>query len=427
MNNKMTRIGTVLRYLALGPIIAFGLLTIIATGGGGGVDIDWVDDNGFPTRPLGYSTPQLVDPSLRFVEVQSGAPGSVCGTTTEGSTWCWGKNGHGELGTLAPMETCFCLLEIAPCTDEPQQVDTTLQFVSLSSGSFGTDFTCGLLENGEAYCWGFGIGGQLGDGQRSDSHTPVAVTGGLRFERIRSGGSGTCGQTLTGEVYCWGGTLGLIYGNGDPFEGHITPTLANWGQTFVDFDLGELHACGITEAGEAYCWGNNWFGQVTGVLPGQTGGMGRSEVPLLVPGVSGLRSIVTGSDTSCGLDDAGQAYCWGIHTGSAAQVWPDVGPYAVDGEHVFVSLHAAFDHYCGLTADGEAYCWGSGIVGNLGNGSENHSQTPVKVQTEVRFVSLSHRPTCGLSDTGEAYCWGGNAWGELGRPPYCADPYFENP
>ena len=36
MNSKMTRIRTVLRYLVLGPIIAFGLLSIIATGGGGG-------------------------------------------------------------------------------------------------------------------------------------------------------------------------------------------------------------------------------------------------------------------------------------------------------------------------------------------------------------------------------------------------------
>ena len=33
MNSKMTRIRTVLRYLVLGPIIAFGLLSIIATGG----------------------------------------------------------------------------------------------------------------------------------------------------------------------------------------------------------------------------------------------------------------------------------------------------------------------------------------------------------------------------------------------------------
>ncbi len=33
MNSKMTRIRTVLRYLVLGPIIAVGLLSIIATGG----------------------------------------------------------------------------------------------------------------------------------------------------------------------------------------------------------------------------------------------------------------------------------------------------------------------------------------------------------------------------------------------------------
>ena len=46
MNSKMTRIRTVLRYLVLGPIIAVGLLSIIATGG------DSDDDKlGIGTRP----------------------------------------------------------------------------------------------------------------------------------------------------------------------------------------------------------------------------------------------------------------------------------------------------------------------------------------------------------------------------------------
>ena len=49
MNSKMTRIRTVLRYLTLGPMIAFGLLSILATGGepaGGSPDCGSVTDIG---------------------------------------------------------------------------------------------------------------------------------------------------------------------------------------------------------------------------------------------------------------------------------------------------------------------------------------------------------------------------------------------
>ena len=54
MNSKMTRIRTVLRYLVLGPIIAVGLLSIIATSD------DSDDDNkppGIGTTPTPTPTP----------------------------------------------------------------------------------------------------------------------------------------------------------------------------------------------------------------------------------------------------------------------------------------------------------------------------------------------------------------------------------
>ncbi|HUF31552.1 MAG TPA: hypothetical protein VMM77_12945, partial [Gemmatimonadaceae bacterium] len=87
--------------------------------------------------------------------------------------------------------------------------------VSPSDDTFGlgTTFACGLTEADEAYCWGGGIHGELGDGSGASSPVPVKVAGGHRFRSIAVGGNHACGITAYGAAYCWGwnyrGTLGI--------------------------------------------------------------------------------------------------------------------------------------------------------------------------------------------------------------------------
>lgn len=329
----------------------------------------------------------------------------------------------GELGSTENMELCSSSGLDYSCTGTPHQVDTTLNFVALA-GSLGVGATCGLTAEGDAYCWGFGIGGQLGDGQRTNSSTPVAVSGGVKFATIRvdPDGMGACGLTSSGELYCWG-PLGLVLGTGDVYAGTYSPTKVDVAQSFVSFDLGQLHACGVTATGQAYCWGNNWYGQL-GV--GSTGGAGNGGIsqaatPMEVVGGHLFRSIVTGSDQSCALTAIGEAYCWGRddHIGSNFSSNGYVGtPQPVEGGYLFVELYAGFLNTCGLTSNGDAYCWGGNTVGELGDGTQVDRILPVKVKTDQKFVSLSHRPTCGLTAQGQAYCWGDNGSGQVGKPPY---------
>lgn len=181
----------------------------------------------------------------------------------------------------------------------------------------------------------------------------------------------------------------------------------------------------MTESGEEFCWGDKWYGQSTGEVPGQTEGIRAVLTPRLVAGVSGFISIVAGGDTSCGLDTAGQAYCWGSNTGTNLQEWPDVGPYPVDGEYVFASLHAGVQHICGLTIDGDAYCWGVGISGNLGSSSESDSRVPIRVSVDVRFASY-YIGRIVVSPKMVGLTAGARMSGvRLGGPPYLADPYFK--
>jgi alpha-tubulin suppressor-like RCC1 family protein len=130
---------------------------------------------------------------------------------------------------------------------------------SISAGSF---HTCGVTTTGQAYCWGFNEWGQLGDGTRSTSPspTPTAVVGGLNFASISVGNLHTCGITTTGQAYCWGNGVGGRLGDGTTTDRRLTPTAVAGGLNFASISAGGAHTCGTTPTGQAYCWGTGAYG-----------------------------------------------------------------------------------------------------------------------------------------------------------------------
>src|SRR5688572_11533703 len=84
----------------------------------------------------------------------------------------------------------------------PGEHETALTFVRMSAGA---NFSCGLTENGTAYCWGLNDKGQLGDGTTSTSLKPMKVATSAKFTTIASGQRHTCAlHEDDGVPYCWG-------------------------------------------------------------------------------------------------------------------------------------------------------------------------------------------------------------------------------
>lgn len=54
--------------------------------------------------------------------------------------------------------------------------------------------TCALAEDGTAFCWGRNGNGQLGDGTSSDRSSPAPVLGTQKFTSLGVGGASTCGR-----------------------------------------------------------------------------------------------------------------------------------------------------------------------------------------------------------------------------------------
>jgi alpha-tubulin suppressor-like RCC1 family protein len=94
---------------------------------------------------------------------------------------------------------------------------------------------------------------------------------------IVAGGVFTCGIANTGQAFCWGDNQFGQLGDGTTTT-RLTPTLVATSQVFVSIATGRDFACAMTANREVFCWGNNGSGELGS---GATGGP--SLTPVRVP------------------------------------------------------------------------------------------------------------------------------------------------
>lgn len=71
-----------------------------------------------------------------------------------------------------------------------------------------------------------------------------------------------------------------------------------------------------------------------------------------------------------------------------------------------------------VTLDRELYMWGDNEYGQLGNGSNEDSDTPMKIMDDVVQVSLGENHSAAITSDGSLYMWGNNELGQLGDGSY---------
>ena len=177
----------------------------------------------------------------------------TCALTAEGKAYCWGQGSSGQLGNNS---TTASRIPVAV------QMPAGVSFQSITANNV---HTCALTTEGKAYCWGYGGSGQLGNNSTTDSRIPVAVQmpAGVSFQSIAVGYYHTCALTTTGQAYCWGqGSSGRL-GNNSTTDSRI-PVAVQMpaGVSFQSITAGSLHTCALTTEGKAYCWGYSSSGQL---------------------------------------------------------------------------------------------------------------------------------------------------------------------
>ena len=257
-------------------------------------------------------------PLSGIVAISSGYS-HTCALTNTHSAKCWGEGWSGQLGNGTVVSSSTPVEVRASRTD-----GTALTgIVALSSGG---KHTCALIgNNGPVKCWGYGDGGVLGDGVASDSSAPIDVHTSstdssplMGITAISSGYFHSCALTDNGTVKCWGHGHGGLLGNGETSDS-LTPVFVRANNTdssalggIVAISSGDFHTCALTDGKSAVCWGRGKSGQLG------NGTNADSSIPVRVrqsatslADLTEISAISSGGGHVCVVTTPGFVKCWG--------------------------------------------------------------------------------------------------------------------
>lgn len=279
-----------------------------------------------------------------------------------------------------PCRVWHCVVRHATAGDR--------EFVSVSGGM---SHACALTSDGRAWCLGYNCMGQLGNGARSIS-------------------PGSCGPLLS------------------------TPQEVVGGHRFASISAGQMHTCGLTTSGEAWCWGYGQSGEIgsDSVMTYCSGKVDPNapcsvDVPVRVEGGLRFRSVVAGVRITCGLSMDAAAYCWGSNYRCGLGYCGDNSPRPVRIALPSAVRQVAPGYWfaCAILVDDRAFCWGDNVFGQLGSLVSADSTfcftggkctpTPTEVSGNLRWRTLSagELHACGVTREDEVYCWGSRRQGRL--------------
>jgi len=321
---------------------------------------------------------------------------------------CFGSNENGQLGIGETVE----MKEI------PTPVKDILEVIQVATGWY---HTCALVFNGNVWCWGEGVYGQMGNGSTDvNNYSPLLVPTLSNIKAISARGMHTCALTNTGGVKCWGWNEYGQVGNGT-YDSPITEPVDVVGLDagVKAIAVGGEHSCALLDSGTVNCWGLNSNGQLG------NDSTAWSNEPVEVIGISNVSQIALGDEHSCALLSDGIVKCWGwngygqLGDGTYEDRWVPTPVLGAPVSGIWLKAKAIAlgdDHSCALISDGTVKCWGYNYYGGLGDGTLENRNIPVEVLnlSGVKALTAGQYHTCGLLSSGVIKCWGGNEYGQLG-------------
>lgn len=186
--------------------------------------------------------------------------------------YCWGNNANGRTGLGTTSGDSNPTLLTGGKAGSPTGPNGTRP--SASYVSAGEDFTCGVF-NGTVSCWGNNANGRTGRATTSGNQTTPAsiagAAGGYYSTGLATGSSHACAilngnnSYTNGNLYCWGNAVNGQVGNGVGSGDYSTPVLINGGDSATrseyTIDAGTSSTCSVAR-GNILCWGYGGFGKL---------------------------------------------------------------------------------------------------------------------------------------------------------------------
>jgi alpha-tubulin suppressor-like RCC1 family protein len=324
-----------------------------------------------PTIIASSSVPVQMNFDGKDVEQVSVNSIQACVVTSDGQGYCWGDyTKYTEENGIVDYIS----------SSEPVNVNELggLQGKIVKQISIGVQVACALTNDQEVYCWGSNHEGYLGLGENAPSAnvlpTRIDTTGalnGLGIVQISSDFHNTCAIATDYKAYCWGeNSIGLV-GNGtvvsSPSPSAVDTSGVLAGKQLQQIKLRSQVACALDTAGKAYCWGDNYAGQIgdASQVPNAS-----SPVAVATDGVLQGKVIkaVSPGHAPCVLATDDTLSCWGFNqfygmVGDGTMI-DRLTPVAsdlstIDGPKDIKLIDVGSLRSCLVTVSNKVYCWGS--------------------------------------------------------------------
>ncbi len=300
--------------------------------------------------------PAKVNGLKDIIQIDSGWRHS-CALNKSGKVFCWGDNGHGQVGFEKP--------EILK---EPKEIPDLENIVKIA---LGWRHSCALNKNGEIFCWGRNFDGQIGHESKENLYSPYKNEHINDIVDIFAGGFHTIVQVKDGSFKSWGFNQFGQLGDGTLTK-RVLPTKIQSNIDIKHLSIGDFHNCFINSE-ELYCWGKNDFGQLLNNT------LVNESTPKKIKFNSKVENIKAGYGFTLILDSNKKLYLVGkaVLLNESIQRKRDL-IFVTENKRV-IDISAGENHACLLLNNGRTLCFGKNSLNQIGSESEKFIKEPKNI------------------------------------------------
>jgi alpha-tubulin suppressor-like RCC1 family protein len=331
-----------------------------------------------------------------------------CALRKDGTVWCWGYNGYGQLGDGTTKTRSYAAR--VPGLKRP--IKTVVVH--------GTH-SCALDDEASLWCWGLNGDGQLGDGTKENRLQPVLVRALRNQVQSFSLGTGyTCAVHSNHSLWCWGQNTHSQLGDGTTESKDLPVQVKSLGNQISSVTTGAFHTCALLRDGSIWCWGSDIVSRLKFKIEA-------TRLPTQVPSFgTTVASLSAGFLHTCALLHDGSVWCWnGVRNEDSTQYKKEQNRYTQPFQissfpKPIRALSSGIRHNCALAVDGYVWCWGANPEGQLGDGTTSPRPSVVRVLylDNATGISAGATNSCATLKDGSIWCWGKNHRGQLGDTTY---------
>lgn len=182
----------------------------------------------------------------------------------------------------------------------------------------------------------------------------------------------------------------------------------------VHLAAGPDHTCALIADSTVRCWGRGAGGAIgDGKEDADDGTPHNVMRPFPVVGPPALVQVAGRMLGTAAVAKDGSVWSWGhwfywLGDGTAPGFTPGKLPTLRAFSARVKEIAFGASHACVLFADGHVECWGRGVEGQLGDGSQRSSHSPLRVEglTQATRVFAGGEHSCAITSDGSLRCWG---------------------